>query len=55
MSQNLSRGSGTLGYASRCIARFEVRNFYNPDWRSAVFVVPGLIGTSACRNNQDTG
>ena len=28
----------------KAVGLFEVRNFYNPERRSAVFVVPGLIG-----------
>ncbi len=34
----------SLGGSEPPVPLFEVRNFYNPERRSAVFVVPGLIG-----------
>ncbi|MCP8686171.1 ABC transporter permease [Marinobacterium sedimentorum] len=41
---NMRLGMDTAAQVEPAVQLFEVRNFYNPERRSAVFVVPGLIG-----------
>lgn len=41
---NMPLGMDTAAQLEPEVPLFEVRNFYNPERRSAVFVVPGLIG-----------
>jgi ABC-2 type transport system permease protein len=41
---NMRLGMDTAAQLEPAVQLFEVRNFYNPERRSAVFVVPGLIG-----------
>jgi ABC-2 type transport system permease protein len=41
---NMRLGMDTAAQLEPVVQLFEVRNFYNPERRSAVFVVPGLIG-----------